>query len=218
MAVVLFSWILPPCSYRDVQCVPLDRSARYLDFQNTGQACQLLTRGRQSFLINCTVLLPACVCQTTSIAWLTHQFKVAWFVGCPATVGNPPFPSTLPPHLPFCLPAAGIEAFSHAWGVFSSQRAARLYYSETAITERFKDNIGTLGTVLLCVYSWRPAADEGEDGWKVKTVRGLLLSSNISICTLELVRVLYCFDSDFLVLPVSRYWPNFIALLSWFIL
>lgn len=72
-----------------------------------------------------------------------------------------------------------------------------------AITERFKGNIGTLDTVLLCVYSWRPAADEAQDGWKVKTVRGLLLSSDISICTLELVRVFYCLDSDFLVLPVS---------------
>lgn len=153
----LFSWNLPVCCYRGVQYVPLDRFAWYLAFHSSGHACQVLTRGRHSFLINCTLLLLACVCQTTSIAWLTHQFKVAWFVGCPATVATPPPrpQSLIPP--PF-LPAAGIEAFSHAWEVFSSQRAAGLYYSEMAIAEWFKGNIETLDTLLLCVYSWRLTA------------------------------------------------------------
>lgn len=92
-----------------------DRFARYLAFHSSGHACQVLTGERHSFLINGTMLLLACVCQTTSIAWLTHQFKVARFVGCPATIITTLSPLYLPPHLP-------LEAFSHAWEVFSSQR------------------------------------------------------------------------------------------------
>lgn len=96
---------LPDRRHRDVHYVPSDRFAWYLVFHSSGHACQVLTRARHSFLINCTLVLLARFCQTTSIAWLTHQFKVARFVGCPATVATPPIPiSSLPSHLALCLP------------------------------------------------------------------------------------------------------------------
>lgn len=110
--VALLSGNVPLCFHREVQ--PLntdfatsDRFASYLAFHSDGRACRVLTGERHSFLMNCAVLLLACVCQNTSIAWLTHQFKVARFVGCPATVATPHQPTSL-------LPAMGIETFSHA--------------------------------------------------------------------------------------------------------
>lgn len=123
--IIMLSWNLPVCPCSDLQYVTstltlwsLTDFVRYLAFHSGRHACQVSTGERHSFLINCTMLLLTRVCQTTSIAWLTHQFKVAQFVGRPATVANPPPPPPPPP----VLPAAGIEAFSHAREVFSSQR------------------------------------------------------------------------------------------------
>lgn len=164
IAVLLSYWNLPVWPYRDIQYVPSDRFDIWA-FHRSGHACQVLTRRWHSFLINCTMPLLACVCPTTSVAWLTHQFKVAWFVGCPAAVTTALPSSPIPP--PF-LPAVGIEAFSHAWEAFSSQHAAGLYYSEMAITEWFKGNIETLDTLLLCVYSWRLTAQH----MNLKQMRG----------------------------------------------
>lgn len=117
-------------------------------FGRGGQACQVSTRGKTRLFDK--LLLPACVCQSASAAWLTHQFEVARFVGCTACVAarHPATPWVPSPHLP-SLPAAGVRAFRHAWGVFSSRCAAGLHYPDMVIEEWFKGNVETLDTLLL---------------------------------------------------------------------
>lgn len=116
IALIMLPWNFAVYSYRDVQYVP--STLTLLDiwpFIAVDMLVRYWQGERHSLLINCTVFLLACDCQNTSIAWLTHQFKVAWFVGCPATIATPHQSTSL------LFPATGIEAFSHAWEVFSSQ-------------------------------------------------------------------------------------------------